>query len=726
MSSNTGTESTVRILHLSDIHFGLRRSKDPKTGDEITRSAHHFVSTRAGVQVPDPKRLSDMLTEVSAAPPTVLVVSGDVGWSGAQDDYNYASNFVKRLRSHWPDTNLVIAAGNHDVDLSDAVATDERQSAFTQFVKAIYGKNFDNTYPFFKWPPARKLKPREKLVSFHAVGDHALFVSVNSAAYIDDREKHGVPIYVSMDLLRLITQYLSSAPFKKPRLRVFVMHHHLLPFADPRWGNSVDYSAPPSEPDPTIVANSAALQAWLARTKFDIVLHGHKHMAHGRSDRLWRRSQYQTQQQVPERHTLIVGAGTAGVSDDQIPRQEGLSLNEIGLVRIDLERWHATVQVRGLFPDEPGRPTQDLFAYSVETGEEPPDRPELFVSSTMDLCHQAIAQRCRDQPGLRNFISVVTSAKFVLPRQTARIGEHAVSQEQIENCFLTLHPEYDVDTRYGWGKEQLVRDRLQAVPRRFAFQHGPRMFGIPGRVEPAASTPAGRALALLDLSPTRGYLSLINTDTDVLGEVDRQPLPGLVGVQFIRHDGQLDIISTFRSIELSFWWVVNMYEAGKLLEWAAKKKGLSVGTITCFAPYAEWRKEPHPSFRTRIDELSVSKLANLALGTAPSELKRLIELLEEKIRHTSVFDLDSKGLQNLADLLSMRVALEGDALLHDMAKDLVKELKHAVGEIEHAMQSPRDRNSHVDVAIEDLSRICNKLRARYNRASAGRNRKGSK
>lgn len=707
MTGATDNDSTLRILHLSDIHFGMRKSTDPKTGASIARSAHHFVSGPTGAQKPAPERLADMLTELPQLPPNVLVISGDVGWSGAKEDYEYASTFLTRLRASWPDLQIVVGPGNHDVDIVNTAADDQRQAAFTEFVKSIYGRDFDSIFPFFRWSPADILKTREKLVSFHPIGARALFVSINSAAYINDPARHGVPIYVSADLLRLITQYLSlgSTSLSGPRLRIFVMHHHLLPFAEPRWGNTVDYGAPPNEPDPTIVANSAALQAWLARTKFDIVLHGHKHMAHGRSDRLWRRVQYDNS----ERHTLIVGAGTAGVSDDQIPRNEGLSLNEIKLVRIDLERWNATVQVRGLFPDEPGRPMQHLFSYSVETGEEPANKPELFVSSGMDMCHQAIAERCQGKGVVRNFMSVVTSAEFVLPSRTARIGNDPITMDQVRNCFRTLHPEYDEDSGYGWGKEQLVRDKLQTVPRRFAFQHGPRMFGIPGRAEPAASTPAARALRSLDLSDTRGYLSLINTETDVLGEADRQPLPGLVGVQFVRNGQQLDIVGTFRSLELSFWWVVNMYEAGKLLDWAAKKKGLKLGTITFFAPFAEWRKDPRPSFRTDIDELTVSALANFALATEPQELKKLVGLLDQKIRHTSVFDLDPKGLQNLSDLLCMRVARQGNALLKDIAEELVKDLQRAVKEIEQAIHSPADRTSHVDVAIEILRRVNSKV-----------------
>jgi hypothetical protein len=259
-----------------------------------------------------------------------------------------------------------------------------------------------------------------------------------------------------------------------------------------------------------------------------------------------------------------------------------------------------------------------------------------------------------------------------------------------------------------------VQEKLQAVPNRFAFQHGPRIFGIPGRKGVAPITPAQRALQALDLSNTRGYLTLINTETDVLGDFSSQPIPGLVGLQFLRNDNKLDLVATFRSIELSFWWVVNMYEAVRILEWGAQRKNMDPGTISFFSPLAEWRDDPRASFPTRVDEVPVNRLANLVLTRSAAEIHELIEMLEEKIRHTSIFDLDASGLHTLAGLLRMRALSEPGVLLSDIAEPTAVALTKAALEIDNAMRNPKERDSRVKVATSALREAIVALTSRAN------------
>jgi 3',5'-cyclic AMP phosphodiesterase CpdA len=688
---------SLRILHLSDIHFGFMKSED-SSGVKSERSSHHFVTSQAGKVVPDPHRLASLLREVGAEEsPEWLVISGDISWSGVDTDYEYAYRFIQELRSQWKEIPITIVPGNHDLDLAIA-DENNNQSAFLKFAKKIYGKDFDATYPLLDLEAARNLSLRERLVSVQRIHGVAFAIGVNTAAHITAARRNG-PIYVSPDLLRHLTDYLSEngTGLSEDMLNIFIMHHHLLPFVEPREGNTVDYATAPSAPDPTIVANSAQIQGWLARNAFDLVLHGHKHMPHGRSDRLWRREHNRI-----VRHTFIVGAGTAGVSRDHIPRGEGLSINQLKINRIDTERWSVGVRVRGLYPEEPGSSVRDLFSYASELGPEPDGRPATFVSQRMDLCHQAIAGQCGGKATLRNFVSVVSDPRFVLPG-TARIGEDAVTQNQVDNCFRVLHPEYEGKKGYGWGKAELVQDRLRNLSKRFAFQHGPRIFGVPEGVHADQSSPAEKALEALDISETRGYLSLINTETDLFGERGHQPMPGLVGIQFIRRDGFLDLVATFRSLELSFWWVVNMYETSRLLHWAARHKNMAAGTITFFSPVAVWRTSPRPSAPTDIDEFSVSQLANLALSNDVRDIKELCRLIDQKISHTSVFDLDCKGLQTLAELLRMKAVKDGECIIRDVANDVADLLSSAVDEIQAAIKMPRERAAHVEVAEGQLT-----------------------
>jgi hypothetical protein len=637
-------------------------------------------------------------------PPDWLVISGDIGWSGVESDYEYAYSFIEDLRSSWKDIPITLVPGNHDVDLS---ASDHlrNQTAFLEFAKRIYGKDFHSTFPLLDEAAANGLSVRERLVSVQRIKDVAFAVGLNTAAYLSAKNKN-VPIYVSPDLLRHLSNVLAggSTGYDRNMLNVCVMHHHLLPFVEPREGTAIDYSAAPASPDQTIVANSAQLQGWLARNAFDLVLHGHKHMPHGRSDRLWRRDHHRI-----ERHTFIVGAGTAGVSQDYVPRGEGLSVNSLKINRVDDERWSVNVRVLGLFPEEPGSSVRDLFSYRSEIGSAPADRPATFISRRMEICHQAIAEQCGPDRTIRNFVSVVTEPRFALPI-TARIGKDAVTLSQIDNCFRVLHPEYESEKGYGWGKASLVRDKLEGLARRFTFQHGPRIFGLPPGVATTQSSPIVKALDALDISGTRGYLSLINSATDLLGEGGPQPIPGLVGIQFVRRGDFLDLVATFRSLELSFWWVVNMLETTRLLQWAATNRNMDAGTITFFSPVAEWKTNPHPSSPTDLDEFSVSQLANLALSKDTVDIQELCRLIEDKISHTSVFDLDSKGLQTLSELLRMKATDDPGCRLKNVAKEVANDLSSAVTEIEAAIKMPKERQSHVDVAERRLRNAYSLLR----------------
>src|SRR5687768_15220333 len=103
----------MRIYHLSDIHYGRRDlAKYP------TESAHYWAENK---RTPKPAVLANLLiAEARDRKPDVIVVSGDIGWSGAKDDYGYALDFFRRLRSQVK-APIVVCPGNHDVDFSDSL-----------------------------------------------------------------------------------------------------------------------------------------------------------------------------------------------------------------------------------------------------------------------------------------------------------------------------------------------------------------------------------------------------------------------------------------------------------------------------------------------------------------------------------------------------------------------------------------------------------------------------
>src|SRR5207249_1017934 len=110
-----GVTHAVRVLHLADLHFGWiappaaarRRSSGKRS------TAHFFVKKNE----PDPSRLARILTEDPelSDTPDAVVVAGDVGWSGQDEDYEIAARFFEALTVSWPSAELVVAPGNHDL-----------------------------------------------------------------------------------------------------------------------------------------------------------------------------------------------------------------------------------------------------------------------------------------------------------------------------------------------------------------------------------------------------------------------------------------------------------------------------------------------------------------------------------------------------------------------------------------------------------------------------------
>jgi predicted phosphohydrolase len=625
----------LRVLQLSDPHFGKNPGPPP-------HSSHFFE--RNGE--PLPERLAEVLgrDDLLKTAPDIIVVSGDVAWSASSDDYKYALVFFRKLRDMWPGVKIIVAPGNHDASWT---VSPGRQDAFVEFLRSLHGKDFARQYPFVG---AAGSVDRHMLVAFETAEsgtDKMAIVAVNSAAYLDGKS---VPVHVSEQTLIRIEEHLAA--IKPEGLRLFVVHHHLLPFAEPHRGSTMDPAQPTDYADPTIVANSAKLQQWLATNEFHVVLHGHKHQSHGREDILWRREDHGETQRL-----FVIGAGSAGVEAEERSHAEPLSYNVIAASRISGSRWNVSVQVRHIPEAEAVMSPKPLFRYRSITGKPLSGAPATFHAERMDDCHRAIRDECAGGGLLRNFVSIVETAKYFHPT-TARIDSDTVTAAQVESSFRALHPEYEPTDQ--WQSLDRVEHVLREISPRFQFQHGPRLFGSVGgvvsRSDAKSTRPIVRAVQKLQWkAASHAVVSLFTPDIDILSRKD-EPLPALQGIQFVSEDRKLDIFATFRKIELSFWWVVNMYEMIQLLHWAANegKEKFEPRRITFYAALAEWKKEPEPAFVTQLDSISLKELSETVAschagnGNAREKLRRL---LHEKIEHTNENNLDAAGLSRLADLL---------------------------------------------------------------------------
>lgn len=697
--------TTLRVLHISDLHFGVI-----KVGDGSTRSAHYFTRQDDDNR-PDPQQLARLLRrDIATYPPQLIVVSGDVAWSGHHDDYELATEFLRSIQENAPDASLIIAPGNHDVD--HATTPEGRQDAFIKMLKDVYGEpKFAELYPLYNTGSSS----RDLLIAVTEVYEDkasstpsGIVVAFNSAAGLQEKN---TPVRIEPFALTQLDEHLETTPPSDNILRICVLHHHLFPFAEPsRRSTSDTRHVSEDQADPDLLANSAKLQGWLAQHKFHMVLHGHKHTSHGREDLLWRRSDRSG------RRLLVIGAGSASVEDGHRAQSEPLSFNRITATRLSSERWQIDVDVREIRVDT-GPPSIDtLYPFRSTAGgpaSEVGDLP-IFRAENMDDCHQAIALATKDRGLQQGFLSVVENSRYMHPRTASFRGE-STEEHQVRNCFRQLHPEYD--ERDQWDNSDDYDHRLHQAQLRYRFEHGSRLFGSPDRrtrrktEDVRQTSPMLRVVEELrtNRSTSKAYVGLYRPEIDLLS-AGSEPLPGMMSLQFMWRGATLDITVTFRKIELSFWWCVNMMEASELLHWVAGRVGATAGKISFFAALAEWKTDPEAAVEAVIDGMSISKMIELTLESSWSTLA---ELLVEKAALTNENNLDPTGLARLAEIFKGCIP-KIDESLRQSIDELTKQISIAREAIDTARTSTdgrpvRNARSALQGAITILQRISQPL-----------------
>jgi predicted MPP superfamily phosphohydrolase len=100
----------INVLHLTDLHFGM------EPGPKVSPTA---AAQRSNALKPLIARVAGLKREWR---PTIVAISGDIGWKGAASDYDSAKHFLTDLLTALglqPD-RLIMCAGNHDINRNAA------------------------------------------------------------------------------------------------------------------------------------------------------------------------------------------------------------------------------------------------------------------------------------------------------------------------------------------------------------------------------------------------------------------------------------------------------------------------------------------------------------------------------------------------------------------------------------------------------------------------------
>lgn len=440
----------VRILHISDIHFGTdhfcqqpngARSGIPKLwnlikGDLSSDEWTKFI-------------WADQSKEPSERTRLLIVLSGDLAHTASPTEFDCAYEFVKEiietplLGTEVTLRDVFVVPGNHDVAFTKA-SPEHRFIHYCSFYNKLFSDGVRSVVLAHQ---------ADKLTQLHAFPkDRLLVAEINSSYYVEKEtleESRGQVDFEAIALLRRDLERVASE--SKEWLKIAVVHHHpvLLPsFIEA--GRDID-----------AILNAGSLLALLREHGFQLVLHGHKHFPQVFSydpDPAW------TAPNAPTpRPQLIVAGGAAG--SKTLP-DAGLKSNTYNLITIKwnpkalqsrvqivtrgLNRWGAAGE---LDPDQWTWRTLRVYDRVMSPYENLP-LPGQFGRTAFPGQRDKLEEKRKEEYGrLRNNMPVVEVLPSLMPGQgyeaRAWIVTHQGNRESPKQVLWSAGNKFDRKISYA-------------------------------------------------------------------------------------------------------------------------------------------------------------------------------------------------------------------------------------------------------------------------------------
>jgi hypothetical protein len=305
------------ILHMSDVHFG----------------AHHdFPVESTGIrQSLAISVIADLRSKYGDQGPAAVVLSGDFTWLGTAAEFDQAATLIDALQSAYGlhPSRFVICPGNHDIqwtelDAAAAYTPKAPVSRAKQVAEAHYrafaAKALQLTFPAGSLAMGRRFL----LSNFMPID----IIAVNSSQ-LESQHFAGFGFVSREQLLNAMRAMgWERGPEKGPKLRMLVLHHHVVPVIPQE-----DIGDPDARYSLTL--DAAELLYTALEYGVDLVVHGHQHQpfsaSYGRvvKDDVISRG----------RRLAIQAIGSAGVKSQHIPPSFGRKsycIYEIGETGVDV------------------------------------------------------------------------------------------------------------------------------------------------------------------------------------------------------------------------------------------------------------------------------------------------------------------------------------------------------------------------------------------------------
>lgn len=253
-----------RIALISDLHVG-------KEAVSIDMCPHQIEpSKEVGMERDFVKKLKKFLTSeefTKDGPIDALCVTGDISDRADPVEFELADKILKELAEALNISldALFFVPGNHDVHWPVM-----KLDPASFWVKYRYEPLLQENLLFWKRLAAADVG------AFHESPHYAiwktgrcLIVGINSAAFDDpkpiDGKHHGL---IHQETLNELQTILATIPYEPNQIRICLLHHHPINYSDfqPEYA---DFSA---------ATNAGNLFNLLSEHRFDLMMHGHKHV----------------------------------------------------------------------------------------------------------------------------------------------------------------------------------------------------------------------------------------------------------------------------------------------------------------------------------------------------------------------------------------------------------------------------------------------------------------
>ncbi len=245
-----------------------------------------------------------------------LLISGDLTWRGAREEFDWATKFIDDVKS-WARlaaSQILVCPGNHDLAFSNEPWTKGKPATeMSDASVAEYKRFYEQLY---------EVKPNDDLACGRRFwipdGQMVDIASLNSSVLQQVSDAfQGQGFLGTTQLIETADAMKWSRDARRAKaFRICMLHHHVVPILH-REPPAIGIAA-------SVVYDAGALMRWLVENEVDLVLHGHMHLPSLVKES--RALDYPKQEKWHE--VTIAALGSSGVTADHRPNQP----NSYGLI----------------------------------------------------------------------------------------------------------------------------------------------------------------------------------------------------------------------------------------------------------------------------------------------------------------------------------------------------------------------------------------------------------